>query len=533
MSRRLPLYVLLASALAFLASLFLPWRETQASPLSGNGARGVLDQVVGPNPLDGWITGTGDIAVLLVIALVLATAAALRRPQLSARLPIGSFGVALGYFAAAVALQVRAWSRIEVGGFTGHPHVLHTSWSYGFYLGLASGAVAAMAGLAWSRNELRRPQGTYDAVAGIIGVALLISFLLPWVGFQGVSYPGIENAAASIAALGLMLGAPRLHDGTGRPWRLPCAIATAILTGAAASGISYYGARSYGVWIGICCAALLVVVETVRIWPLRLPDLPHGLAALRTGASAMLIVALFLPWKDVRGGPALDGWSSVSGAVAGSLCLLLLATPWLPAMEKYALDAAVAITFLVSALAAGVREAPFVFHAGYGAYVGIAAAGTLLISVLVPLRPGRVDRLRALPRAAPLAASVLCVAAVVLPWWFVLPGDWSFRDEALFSWLSVPGLLLGLYLVRLWVSRMRGPNGTGYQLVLVPLVLLTLAALELIRFRESGVIWAAVILVGLCLLLMLLGWIEEDRGLETFRVPEEMWRIDRLPGAER
>ena len=118
----------------------------------------------------------------------------------------------------------------------------------------------------------------------------------------------------------------------------------------------------------------------------------------------------------------------------------------------------------------------------------------------------------------------------MLPWWFILPTDWTFRDAALYSWLSVPGLLLGLYLVRLWVSRMRGPAATGYELVLVPLVLLTLAALELIRFRDSGVIWAAVILVGLCLVLMLLGWIEEDRGLENLRVPDEVWRIDRLPG---
>src|SRR5439155_19824868 len=199
------------------------------------------------------------------------------------------------------------------------------------------------------------------------------------------------------------------------------------------------------------------------------------------GASAMLLVALFLAWKEIHGGSALNGWSSAAGAVAGSLCLLLVAAPWLPAVEDYALDAVVAIVLLVSALAASVREYRFIFHVGYGTYVGIAAAGILLVTALVPLRPGRIDRVRALPRAVPLAMSILCVAAVVLPWWFVFPRDWTFRDEALYSWLSVPGLLLGLYLVRLWVSRMRGPTGSGYQLVLVPPVLLTLAALELIR----------------------------------------------------
>jgi len=95
----------------------------------------------------------------------------------------------------------------------------------------------------------------------------------------------------------------------------------------------------------------------------------------------------------------------------------------------------------------------------------------------------------------------------------------------------VPGLLLALYLVRLWALRVRGPARTGYRLTIVPLILITLASLEPIRFRDGRVIWGAVILVGLCLLLAAFGWIEEDSGLETFRVPEVL-RIDRLPEAE-
>jgi hypothetical protein len=59
--------------------------------------------------------------------------------------------------------------------------------------------------------------------------------------------------------------------------------------------------------------------------------------------------------------------------------------------------------------------------------------------------------------------------------------------------------------------------------------ILTLPSLELIRFRDGRVIWGAVILVGLCVLLAVLGWVEENRGLESLQVPE-IWRIDRLPG---
>jgi hypothetical protein len=79
---------------------------------------------------------------------------------------------------------------------------------------------------------------------------------------------------------------------------------------------------------------------------------------------------------------------------------------------------------------------------------------------------------------------------------------------------------------------------TGHRLTLVPLVLLTLASLGLIRFRNSSdLIWGAIILVALCLVLIVFGWIEEHwieehRGLEGVRVPEEFWRVDRLPEAE-
>lgn len=537
MRERLPLYVLLASALTFLASLFLPWRETSAATFSGKGVQGLLTLFEGGS-VEGWIAGAGDLAVLLVVAVVLATSAALRRPQLAARLPIGSLGVALGYFAAAVAVEVHALSKLVGGGFTGHPQT-HTSWAYGFYLGIASAAVALLSGLAFRRSELRRPRVATDALAAVLGIAVLISFLLPWFGYgrpDSYSMAGIENPAAAIAALGLILGAGWLHGEAGRRRRLPLAIAVAILTGGAASGIAYVGHHRYGTWIGVGCAIALVALEAMRAWPARRLALPRRLAALRLGAAALLIAALFLPWEKLAAAPGgsyvTDGWNPVMGAAAGGLCLLLLATTTLPALENYVLDAVVAIVILVSTLGTAFRENQPIFKVGYGAFVGLAAAGVLLVTALVPLRPSRVDPRRALPRAVPLAASALCAAAVVVPSWFVLPRDWRFEASPLYGWLSVPALLMALYLIRLWTLRVRGPARTGNRLTLVPLTLLTLPALELIRFRNGVVIWGAVILVGLCLLLALFGRVEEDSGLEGFRVPGEIWRVDRLPEPE-
>ena len=378
-------------------------------------------------------------------------------------------------------------------------------------------------------------------MAAILGVGLLISFLLPWVGFaNNFSAHGIEAPPAAIAALGLILGAGWLRAGAGRRWRLPAAIAAAVLSGAAASAVAISGGHVYGTWIGIGCAVALVLLEAERValeamraWPARPPVPLHGMPLVRIGAAALLIVALFLPWQEIdRVGVSYNGWYTSTGAAAGGLCLLLLATPALPALGGYLLDAVVAVAIFVSMVGTAFRaNSPF-FAPGYGAYVGFAAAGILLGTVLVPLRPGSVDRERALVRALPLAASILCVAAVVVPLWFLLPQNWTFQSYALYGSMAVPGVLLSLYLVHLWAGRVRRPASTDHRLTLVPLVLLTLASLELIRFRDSSdVIWGAIILVALCLVLIMFGWIEERRGVEGVGVPE-VWRVDRLPEAE-
>jgi hypothetical protein len=467
--------------------------------------------------------------VLLVVAIVLATVAALRRPQLAAGLPIGSLGVALGYFALAVALEVRTASEF-LGGFIG-PRAPHASWTYGFYLGLASAAIAVLSVPALRSSAPLRPRVAGDAVAATLGIALLISFLLPWLGQRDISTAGIETPAAAIAALALILTAPRMFREEGRQRRVPLALATAILTGAAASATPFSSVHRYGTWMGVGCAVSLVVLEAARARPLQLPAPPSGPAAFELGAAALLIVALFLPWQELSvPGHMLGttGWYTVTGAAAGGLCLLLLATPALPALENYVLDGAVAVALFVSTLGTVFRPYPEI-HFGYGAFVGFAAAGILLLAALVRFRPGRVERRRALARAVPLGVAVLCVAAIVVPPWFVLPRSWTFQATPLYyGWVPVAGTLLALYLVRLWAISVRRPAWTGDGLTLVPLMLLTLAALELIRFRNGEVIWGAVILVGLCLVLALFGWIEEN----SIRVPDEVWRIDRLPEPE-
>jgi hypothetical protein len=535
--KRLPLYVLLASALTFLVSLFLPWRETTTSALVFGTDQG-QPALFRNGGIVGWSALAGDVAVLLVVATVLTTVAALHRPQLAPRLPIGSLGVALGYFAVAVALEVHALGQVFSGAFTGTPHAAPSSWAYGFYLGLTSAGLAVLSAVVYRWRGLPPLPGASDALAVLLGSALLVSFLLPWLGLPGgeTANYGIQSAPAAIAALALILGGGWLLREAGQRWRLPVAGAIAVLTGGAASDVSFSYDHRYGTWIGVGCAVSLVALEAVRAWPVRLPVLPRGLTAVRAGAAALLSVALFLPWQQLHAGltpeRTADGWSLVTGAAAGGLCLLLLAFPALPALESYVLDTVVAVAVFATVAGTAVRAESSFLRIGYGAFLGIAAAGILLVTALVPLRVGHVDRRRALARAVPLGASVLCVAAVVVSLWFVLPVSWRFQAGALSGGLAVPGVLLGLYLLRLWALRVRSPEPAGHGLTLAPLVLLALASLELIRYRNAEVIWSAVILVGLCLLLALCGWIEERRGLENVRVPDEIWRVDRLPEAE-
>ena len=58
MQNRLPSLVLLASALTFLASLFLPWQELRA-PTAGTGVFGMLNLFASSGNFEGWDTTSG------------------------------------------------------------------------------------------------------------------------------------------------------------------------------------------------------------------------------------------------------------------------------------------------------------------------------------------------------------------------------------------------------------------------------------------------------------------------------------------
>jgi hypothetical protein len=133
-------------------------------------------------------------------------------------------------------------------------------------------------------------------------------------------------------------------------------------------------------------------------------------------------------------------------------------------------------------------------------------------------------------RLAPIAGCLVYLVIVVVPSWEVLPRrlqSQSLTRFAPLSWLTVAGALLAIQLLGLWARRVGGASaGTGL-LVLLPLALLALAAVDLVRLRGAGITWGGAIVVGRCLVLALLGRAEHEGRLEGLRVPE-LLRVDRV-----
>ena len=541
MRDRVPLFVLLASALTFLASLYLPWQEVSDSGFSGGSKQGVLGLLnlfsVG-STFDGWSTEAGVVASLAALVLVAGTALALvRASAVASRLPLFPFALAVLYLAIAVLVALHSEEAIRRAIETSRG--VHYHYAYGAYLGIAAAVIALLAAAFQERAVLARRPGGAELIAVLLGVGLLVAFLLPWatapIGRSGsASYPGINGPTVVLAAVGscLLLGALLRSRNA-----VYVAGMIAVLAGATVNEISSETRLDYGAWTSIGLAVALIVATAFVRRPARIgiPSLTGGLAA---AAAAVYVIALFLPWREFcpGGGRCLyvaTGWGAgESSAAAGTLALaVVLATVALlwSAAATLELSLAIAIFTAVVGVTLGGGAAPnFGWSTRYGAYVGFVAAGVLLVAALARIRLPKLERGRVIDRLIPVAASIGCLCAIALPVWSALPDRWSTRVEVLGGWYAIAGVLLSLHLLWRWLEHMSRPSGRAEELVVLPLGVLALTALALIHERGNEATWGGWILVALCLLLAVFGWIEQRGGFERLRVPE-MLRVDRLP----
>jgi hypothetical protein len=337
MARRLPLFVLLASALVFLASLYLPWQEvSHAGNANGGevGVLGLLDLFSGGNS-DGWTTQAGVVASLAALLLVAAAAVALvRRDAVSRLVPLFPFALAVLYLAIADLVALHAEEALLESFQSNRGAQYH--YAYGAYLSVAAAAMAVLAAAFLERARHARRPSSVEVIALLLGAGLLVAFLLPWEtagGSKAISFPGVNGPPVVLAAVAVCLLLDALLRSRNAVY---VAGVIAVLVGATVNEVTSGPRIDYGAWTALGLAVALVVATAFLRRPTRLA-IPSLSGALAATAAAVYVIALFLPWREfcAPGGQTLGsglgrcyattGWGAgESSAAAGTLALVVI-----------------------------------------------------------------------------------------------------------------------------------------------------------------------------------------------------------------
>jgi hypothetical protein len=538
-----------------LASLYLPWqslgscREQGYFGNQGDTACGILHLFSDGSTIEGLSSEVGRAAALFALLLVAVAATAWIRPDLAPRLPLGRCALLAGYFGIAVGVQTRSDAHQQRDG-----EIFH--YASGAHVGVIAVIVVLVAAGVERRGELARYRLASRLILLLLVAGLLGAFLLPWV--QGNFYvdsqvaatfadPGVASAAAVVAAaLAMCLPSAWSKPGAAVFEWIGLAAAVALFTGGAAVSFPpFYGHRAYGVWLALGFAAGLLLLALVG-GPRSLRLVEPSWRQLAAGsAGALFIAALFLPWErecyaanrefGPLGGHCLssNAWTRTMPAAAAALLALALVVAVLrPHRHLSVTELAAGFGLLVATIGFELREGGSGgFHVGhaYGSTIGFALAAALVTLAVVRsrLRLPTFDWRRAAVRLGPIAACVAYLTIVGLPLLDLFQEP--FHTPPIYpplSWLTIAGALLGIHLLGLWARQIAGASG-GAELALVPVALLGLAGIDLVDQREEAATWGRAAIVGLCLLLALLGRIEQRGGLENVRIPEAL-RVDRL-----
>jgi hypothetical protein len=531
--------------LGLFVSLYLPWRTATCQAQEYFGAPvscDLLNLFSSRSSYDGIETSVGHVAGLFALLLIFVAAASLVRPGLARRLPLGCAALAASYFSLVVGLESRSDTRNRN---------FDSMYAYGAYVGLAAGLVVLFAAAVARRDALARLRsGSAPQLASSLLAALvLVAYLLPWwkeapVGGEGAPPPatliGISASAAVVgAALAIWLAAG--WSAALPAERVGLAASVALFTVGAAARFQLLAHRLFGLWFAVALAAILLVIG---LWSTRrqlseiawLPWRELGVAT----AVALFAGDLFLPWQrwcyeaDSELGPlagrclTINAWTTTVAAPAAVFALALMWVVLEPGRTRVA-RFEVAATFALLVVALGIalkdeRGPGFTVGRGVGAWVGFGSATALLVLALGRSRPATPDPARVPLRLLPVAACVGYLVLVTLPWWnLVTPLSEAFFAD--FSWTTIIGVFLAARLLRLWTEQAAAASPT-VELALLPVALLGLAAIDLFAQREA-IRWGGGAVIGLCLLLAILGRVEQRQGFENFHMPNAL-RLDRL-----
>jgi hypothetical protein len=167
---------------------------------------------------------------------------------------------------------------------------------------------------------------------------------------------------------------------------------------------------------------------------------------------------------------------------------------------------------------------------GYGALVGFVAAAVLVGVALAGSRRTDVAWNGGWTEALGAALGAAYVAAVALPWWGISSLEsWSTLSNGLarLSWLTVAAALVAVRLTGRWIVRIAGRPADADELVVLPLVLGALVALDVFRYGFDDMTWNTALLGGLALASIALGLVERAGGFARVQIPESL-RVDRI-----
>jgi hypothetical protein len=515
---------MLGGSLTFLVSLYLSWATTNPVACGNPGSLTCMLTSHGAY-FTGWTSGVGDAAALVAVAIAAGAIAAMIRPSLADLLPLGAMAFML-LFLAVGALSLD-WHRASVDAHANHVAIV---WFFGGYLALGAAVVTTLS--AWVFRDLTTPRTALDVSAWMVGLGLLVAFLLPW---HRVSFPQPHDGTMTYTVLGVSaateLAAALILLGLSRErMRSPLWAGAGVFALAGLGfGVNAYGVpnHAYGYWVGLCLALALLAYPASSARSIGGSIARPALRDALVAATAILyVVALFLPAQQVCAG--LYGCHSASGwTMPASTAALLAGTAAVAVLLRrggnWLLELAAGVALLV--VVAG-RNGPFHPAAGvhwrYGAILSFCTAG-LFVGACLARSPIRLMRFGA--RLLPLAAATLLIAAIWVPWWDVLSYESQPKATALTGWLAVASLLLALHILFSWTRP-------SFEVVLLPLGVLALVVVQAILARSIEPTWGTCIVGVLCLLLAWLGRVELRGGLANFRLPDEIWRVDRISPVE-
>jgi hypothetical protein len=524
---RLPLLVVLGSSLAFLTSLYFPWVSAgdPAKALRTNhGATSILNLFSNAFALDGWSV-FGEAAAIAAVALGLLSIVSLVRPELEAALPIGGCAIALAVLAlvSAADLRTQALNVARIHGLAVH-------FGTGAYVGGAA-TLAALLSAAWvSHDEIVEP-GKATAAA-VLTIGVIAAYVLPTLsvdtqplrGAGGYQFVGAGNDGAAIMLLIASFGLTFWFGAETPPLRrIAAAAVVLVLVGGGLSAFGTHVHWPYEAWLALGCAAGLLVLAVTTTGRPHVAWIVRQDAIALAGA-ALFLASLFLHWETFctvpHGGTCYvgNGWSS--GLTGGLVAILVVVHL---GFRRLLPELAIAVAIFAIGLALNVTIQESL---GYGAYLGFVGVALLLVAVCLPPRP----QLRLGVGLIGVVAALGFIAIPVLTLSGRLPSRIEFFGPWTLHLLEAAAIVLTLRLVGRWLTR----PGADTELLLLPVALLTLTVLDVVEkesvLRMIG--WEGWLSLALAALLVVLGWIGQRGGLDNFRIPDEIWRVDRISAGE-